>query len=262
MCTLSVIPHEGQLIVTMNRDEARDRPQSSDMRVGKDAAYPYDIVKGGTWFGFNRHGLVLALLNNYDGYKLPQQSSAQSRGRFIPELLPASNIDEALEKFAGLHSKNDKPFNLVLISKDRLVHIQWDGKQLVSKNHDAKKPFFLTSTSQYAAEAVPLRQKLFSEFVQSHPVKDASTVLRDLHLRSVPGQENISILMQRETRHTKSITQAVLSSTGVAATYYTDEQIYAKPGKSPGKTPAAKAHFEFKKPPAASLKKRTAHGPH
>jgi len=264
VCTLSIIPNDGQLIVTMNRDESRDRPQSDDMRVTGDAAYPYDAEKGGTWFGVNRHGLVLALLNYYDGHQLPQQSSAPSRGRFIPALLSARSIDEALEKFAGLLRKDDKPFNLVLTSKDRMMHVQWNGKQLSRKDLDAKAPFFLTSTSQYAAEAFPLRQKLFNDFLQSHPVKDAAVVLRDLHLKSLPGQENISIFMQREKRHTKSITQAALSSAGVAVTYYTEGQLpaMAKQGADLGNIPALKARFEFQKPPAASLKNKNAHRPH
>jgi uncharacterized protein with NRDE domain len=259
MCTLSIIPHQGQLIVTMNRDERRDRPQSNDMRVTKDVAYPYDIQRGGTWFGINRHGLVVALLNHYEG---PHHSPAPSRGRFIPELLSARNIDEAMEKFAELHSKDDNPFNLVLTSGDRIVHARWDGTRLDIKSHDVKTPFFLTTSSEYTATALALRQKLFNEFLQNRPAndRDATAIVRDLHLRSVAGQENISIFMQREKRHTKSITQAVLSSAGVTATYYPEGQLSSiaahRQSLDFNKIPVSKAQFKFQKRPAASLRKR------
>jgi len=263
MCTLSIIPNDGQLIVTMNRDERRDRPESGEMHVTRDAAYPSDAGTGGTWFGFNRHGLILAVLNRYD---VPQRDSTLSRGRFIPALLSASNIEEAMEKFTALHSKGDNPFELVLMSKGRILHVQWDGQRVERKNHDAKIPFFLTSSSEYTATAIPLRQKLFNEFLQSHPVngRDATAILRDLHLSGAAGQENLSIFMQRESKHTKSITQAVLSSDGVAATYYPERQLatMAAQGIGLSKIPALKTHFRFQKPPGTSLKKGPRIGPH
>lgn len=224
MCTLSIIPYDGQLIVTMNRDEHRSRGEARDMRVNHDFAYPCDVRTSGTWFGVNRHGLIMALLNRYD---MPHGTTALSRGRIIPALLSADNIGAAMAIFENTRSTNDNPFDLVLVSHEQALHIRWDGQTQSTENLSTDHPLFFTSSSENAQSVLPFRQSLFQGFIHEKWPGDKipETILDSLHLKVIPDAPSSSIFMQRESTHTKSVIQAVLSQTDMAVSYWTEEEI-------------------------------------
>ena len=78
MCTLTVYSGKKRCVVTMNRDELRTRKEAgvlhsksiNDIRF----FHPVDLVSGGTWFGVNNQGVILALLNRYQA---PQTKEAK-----------------------------------------------------------------------------------------------------------------------------------------------------------------------------------------
>ena len=53
----------------MNRDELRTRQETNEiLNQSSDLTnyyHPVDLLSGGTWFGYNNKGLVMALLNRY-----------------------------------------------------------------------------------------------------------------------------------------------------------------------------------------------------
>lgn len=68
MCTVTVHRSANRLLVTMNRDEARDRaPEVPPAIHHNDVNWlaPSDSARGGTWIGVNDRGVVACLLNGY-----------------------------------------------------------------------------------------------------------------------------------------------------------------------------------------------------
>lgn len=232
--------------MTMNRDERRSRTEAADMCVNQDFAYPCDAKTGGTWFGGNRHGLIMALLNRYD---MPHGTTALSRGRIIPALLSADTIESALDIFENTRSADDNPFDLVLVSYEQALHVRWDGQTLSTVKLPTDHPLFFTSSSENAESVLPFRQSLFQSFVLETWPSEATpdTVLDFLHLKSTPDAPSSSILMRREFTHTKSVIQAVLSQTDMAVSYWAEPEI-AKITASKMRSNEAKAQqaiFEF-----------------
>lgn len=224
MCTLSIIPFRGRIIVTMNRDEQRGRPESQDMHAGPDFAYPCDAQTGGTWFGINRHGVIMALLNRYD---IPYKPTHLSRGRFIPKLIAIQDVDAAVHAFEQLHAQEDNPFDLILISRQQTAQLSWDGASCSKTALSTDKPLFFTSSSEKQKEVLAFRQSLFGHFIrETWPDKTTPAAILDLlHLKDLPDKSSAAILMRRDVTHTKSVVQAVLSDAGLAAFYWTEDQI-------------------------------------
>ncbi|MDT8341890.1 MAG: NRDE family protein [Longimicrobiales bacterium] len=247
MCTLTVLPRGDEWIVTMNRDERRDRGEDGDLHRDGAAAYPRDAVTGGTWFGVNRCGLVLALLNRYDQ---PPEPTAPSRGRLIPEALAARTPDEVRAVLARLQSERENPFDLVIVSREGIERLTWTGRVSRRRSHPPSRPWFFTSSSERADEVGAYRERLFRAFVDTLPQHDRPSergllearILEHFHLGTVPGHERASILMERETTHTKSVAQAVLAPDGVRLSYWPEEEI---------------ARHRHARVPAAALRPRT-----
>ena len=72
------------LIAAANRDEAYDRPSAPPAEIEPGIVAGKDLRSGGTWLGFNRHGLFVALTNR----KTPgPPAGAPSRGLLALEAL-------------------------------------------------------------------------------------------------------------------------------------------------------------------------------
>jgi hypothetical protein len=211
----------------MNRDERYDRVESKNMCVTKNFAHPCDAKKGGTCFGINRHGIIMALLNRYDIY---YKKTNLSRGRFIPELLSFQTITDVIDAFHEMHMPHDNPFEIFLISKSKAVCIRWDGELRTTKEFSLAKPLLFTSSSANPKAVSQFRKKLFKEFIQNTGANEITSdvILHNLHMRYMPNMLSSAILMRRNTTHTKSITQAVLSDYEISISYWPEEVIADK----------------------------------
>lgn len=244
MCTLSIIPYNGNLIVTMNRDERRDRSEAQGLRIETDFSYPCDAETGGTWFGINRHGMIMALLNRYDA---PYKPKSLSRGRFIPELLQSHDIEAALSIFEKRQVEQDNPFDLFLISSKQSVHIRWNGVSQSKNRLFLDEPLIFTSSSENQEAVLPFRQVLFSGFIrETWPDKTTpDKIFHHLHLKAMPDNTSSAIFMRRALTHTKSIVQAVLSDSNITATYWTEEQIRKIAYEVAGDADMRPSHAQF-----------------
>lgn len=211
MCTVTVASINGHTVVTMNRDELIEReegaPKQHDLSDDVHGWYPVDAVSGGSWFGVNNYGLVLALLNRY------QENNPQayvSRGKIIPQLLVHKNAQSCLKALDSTSLQHFMPFTLLLIQGNRLVRAVWNGSQMSQYVGTFFKPFMITSSSIDVDAITVWRNQVFNKFLNTTPSLSARLMM-GFHLSS--SQENVSysVNMQREGRHTKSITQVVLS---------------------------------------------------
>jgi len=120
MCTLSAFQQDGDIIITMNRDEIRTRAEAKYLTQNNSekitTIYPVDTQAGGSWFGFNEKGLVLALLNRYQNDAL---DNAMSRGEIIPKMLKTGSIDQGLKYLEMMEVRQYSPFDLMLFSQDK-----------------------------------------------------------------------------------------------------------------------------------------------
>jgi uncharacterized protein with NRDE domain len=84
MCVLALLLEPGRLLVAANRDEAFDRPSAPPAEVEPGIVAGRDLRAGGTWLGYNRHGLFVAVTNRKDPAPTPD---AASRGLLVREAL-------------------------------------------------------------------------------------------------------------------------------------------------------------------------------
>jgi uncharacterized protein with NRDE domain len=221
MCTLSIISQEQSIIITMNRDEQRDRHEDGALHSANGQCFPIDAKSGGTWIGTNEHGLTLALLNRYQGEHVAGE--AQSRGELIPSFLPCSTVNAVEEKLRMLTLNHFNPFDCIGVDESGITHAIWDGRALNFERHRVDKPFFITSSSERTTEIIAHRKSLFSEFVADESeAMTAEHIVHNLHLKRGHDNDESSILMHREHTHTKSITQIVMAQKNVELRYWTE----------------------------------------
>jgi uncharacterized protein with NRDE domain len=238
-----------KLIVTMNRDEAIDRLEGEPVTLYDDSGaldywHPTDAPTGGTWFGVNGEGMVMALLNRYQDINLNQNIPLQSqnlrsdhsfekhlkndkylsRGLIIPALLPCKSIEEVLRKCTTFDWSRYAPFDLFIFYRDGHHQLKWSNNVLSMMNDRSKAPFFYTSSSVDFEDAKLYRESVFKQFVEnSLPNKNFESAANDavslLHESYCNRNRSLSINMRRPGRHTKSISQVRVND-GLAMHYW------------------------------------------
>jgi uncharacterized protein with NRDE domain len=129
MCTLVVaakIVPGWPLVVVANRDEQLDRAASPPRRWGAFVA-PRDEVAGGTWLGWNDHGVFVGITNRYLG---PRDASRTSRGAIVVEALAGTSARDVHERMAGLDSRAYNGFHLVYADRRDVLATVSDGAVL------------------------------------------------------------------------------------------------------------------------------------
>ncbi|MDO6763228.1 NRDE family protein [Agarivorans sp. 1_MG-2023] len=224
MCTLSVLRLNERTLVTMNRDEARSRHEAGLKQQASaltESIYPVDGQAGGTWFGINNHGVVLALLNRYQD---PQHSPAPTRGQIIPQALLLGAPSKVSEHLAEQCYQGYNPFDLVLVANNTSEHFTWNG-QLLSRTHIKQAAFQLSSSALNTEQVLAIRKQRFEQWLHSTQTRSAGAVLQDIHLQQCRDNRDHSVLMDREDAHSKSICQVVLSPHTSELNYYPEASL-------------------------------------
>ena len=212
-------------MVTMNRDELRTRKESGLLysRSHNDTRlfYPVDVLSGGTWFGANNRGVILALLNRYHA---PETPGAKSRGDIIPSALEKGGLEGVSKFLHELKFSAYNPFDLFLVGKKHIEHFSWDGEHYLASQKSFKHWFMFTSSSLKTEEVIAYRKSLFNAWTSEMGKKltDASELLRGYHMIQFEGMEKHSVLMEREKSHTKSIMQADVEGKKLSLKYLPD----------------------------------------
>lgn len=137
MCTLVFAwqVFEDPLVVAANRDEQLDR-ESNPPAVhdwGVDVVAPTDAEAGGTWIGYNEHGVFVAITNRWVDADL---AGERSRGRLVRDALGEASAEDAARLVEqAVRDDEYHGFNLVVADADAALYFEWDG-QLAVRNLD------------------------------------------------------------------------------------------------------------------------------
>jgi hypothetical protein len=117
---------DSPIVVAANRDEALGRPSESPGRylTGPAAIAPRDTTAGGTWIGYNDHGLFVGITNRW-----VDREGDRSRGQLVRDCLGRSSTTEAVDHVTHATATEEYAgFNLVVADANRAVLLEWDGQ--------------------------------------------------------------------------------------------------------------------------------------
>lgn len=220
MCTLTIIPQQQGLLLTMNRDERRTRHEAGLHDAGL-LCYPVDGEAKGTWVGVNQYGVAMALLNRYQE---PTREGAISRGHIIVDSLQQGQYDDVLAYMQQLDHSRYNPFDCVVAAVNGINHFTWTGSEFHHRVLPADQPLMLSSSSVKLEETLGHRRKLFNNWLDS---RDPHKNIGQFHLYQKAGEESQSVMMSRELTHTKSFTQIHIDDLTCQLRYYDQQAIHA-----------------------------------
>ena len=132
MCTLTlawqVFP-DAPVVVAANRDELFGRPSEPPAVVDEEprVVAPLDAEAGGTWIGYNEHGLLVAITNRWTDADL---AGERSRGLLVRDALRRESADDAARFVEReVDEREYDGFNLVLADDAAAAGLfEWDGR--------------------------------------------------------------------------------------------------------------------------------------
>jgi uncharacterized protein with NRDE domain len=138
MCTLTLgwrVFEDAPVAVAANRDERLGRPAEPPAVVDADPAFlaPRDAEAGGTWIGYNEHGVFAAITNRW--VDVPG-GGERSRGLLVRDVLGAASTHEARATVDdAVASATYDGFNLVVAERGgpstpgdpTALYFEWDG---------------------------------------------------------------------------------------------------------------------------------------
>lgn len=226
MCTVTVHRSSDRLLVTMNRDEARDRAPELPPAIHHnevDWLAPSDSARGGTWIGVNDRGVVACLLNGYvegDSFLREKNTENRSRGAIIPWLMALGGAHDIRDAaMTNFDAHRFMSFSLIVTDSQSLDAYHWKGGgELLSSSQQDHWSFF-SSSSWKTEEVIAWRRRAFDDWRANGCVTVGA--LPSVHVLHPDGKREWSPLMDRERTCTRSITQIeVTPSHGEAVMRY------------------------------------------
>ncbi|MFB6217953.1 MAG: NRDE family protein [Halobacteriaceae archaeon] len=129
MCTfvLAWRVFDDAVVVAANRDECTDRASEPPGVFARDprVVAPRDAEAGGTWLGYNEHGVLAAVTNRWTDTDL---AGERSRGLLVGDALARASASEAAAAVeASVADREYAGFNLVAADADDACLLEWDG---------------------------------------------------------------------------------------------------------------------------------------
>jgi uncharacterized protein with NRDE domain len=130
VCTLVLawqVFADAPVVVAANRDELLDRP--SEPPAVRDweppAVAPLDAEAGGTWIGYNEHGVLVAITNRWTDGEL---RGDRSRGLLVRDALGHASAEDAVRFVEReLDARSYEGFNLVVADETAAILVEFDG---------------------------------------------------------------------------------------------------------------------------------------
>ena len=131
MCTLTLAWQafdDVPVAVAANRDEALERPSTPPAVYAEEplVVAPRDTEAGGTWIGYNEHGVFAGITNRWTDAEL---AGDRSRGLLVGDVLEAESATEAARLIDATTDEYEYDgFNLVVADAERAFCDTWDGQ--------------------------------------------------------------------------------------------------------------------------------------
>ncbi|WP_459884334.1 NRDE family protein [Halostagnicola bangensis] len=131
MCTLTLawqVFDDAPVAVAANRDEALERPSTLPNIYHEEplVVAPRDTEAGGTWIGYNEHGVFAGITNRWTDADL---AGDRSRGLLVGDVLEAESAVEAARTIETVTDKHEySGFNLTVADAERAYCYTWDGE--------------------------------------------------------------------------------------------------------------------------------------
>jgi Transport and Golgi organisation 2 len=224
MCTLTIWRGNDHFTVTMNRDDAQSRQESSpEVQHGAkgDFISPHDVQAGGSWIAANDRGLIACLLNRYDA--APQGRT--SRGDIVLRAMDLPNAQAAaltLSPAPGDYS----PFTCLLLDRDHSVRVDWNGAHITRETLTLKPLEMLTSSSWHEHEVRARRSGVIASLkARANQLGDT---IDAFHCHTEVDGDVWTPMMQRPASHTKSITRVRASLATIEMSYWRRDSVVAR----------------------------------
>ncbi|WP_265111571.1 NRDE family protein [Halosolutus halophilus] len=162
MCTLTLawqVFDEAPVTVAANRDEALDRESIPPGVYSEDplAIAPRDAEAGGTWIGYNEHGVFAGVTNRWNDADL---AGDRSRGLLVADVLAADSAAEAAAVVEETTAEYEyEGFYLVAADASDAIWFKWDG-DLVRRTFEPGVHVVVNVAVDDDAEIPPIRQDL------------------------------------------------------------------------------------------------------
>lgn len=130
MCTLTIayqVFENAPLAIAANRDEYLDRPARppATLDTNPPAIAPRDEQAGGTWIGYNDHGVFVGITNRWVDTDLTPE---RSRGLLVRDALSSLTAEDAARTVEReLDARGYDGFNLVIADATAAIVFEWDG---------------------------------------------------------------------------------------------------------------------------------------
>lgn len=134
MCTITLawqVFENAPVVLGANRDELLDRPSEPPQQRDWEAAVvaPRDAEAGGTWLGYNEHGLLVTITNRWDGREI---EGARSRGLLVRDALGYETAEAAVRFVEReLDSREYEGFHLLAADSRAALLVEFDGRRRV-----------------------------------------------------------------------------------------------------------------------------------
>lgn len=215
MCTVSVVPAKGTYIFTFNRDEKPERHTPHFIRrkklAHKEIYFSQDSKAGGSWFIADSLGNVIMLFNGAFKEHVKEPVYKKSRGVILMEMAAVADM---LSFFKNILLHGVEPFSVILFEDKNLYRLTWDGLNKHETLLLSETSYIFSSATLYNSDVQQQRRQWLKDYLKN-TAADSKTIF-DFHAGyKNDDKENGLIIARPEGCSTLSISQAVLSNTGI-----------------------------------------------
>lgn len=129
MCTIALawqVFDGSDVLLAANRDELHDRPSEPPRKRDWETAVvaPRDSEAGGTWLGYNEHGVLVAVTNRWTGDDV---TGERSRGLLVRDALGCESAEAAIRFVErDLDARTYEGFNLLAADATAALLVEYD----------------------------------------------------------------------------------------------------------------------------------------
>ena len=229
MCTFILawqVFEDAPVVAAANRDEALDRPSEGPGLREWDARVvaPRDETAGGTWLGYNEHGVLVAITNRWLDDDVPGE---RSRGLLVRDALGAPSAEDAVRYVEReLDQRTYDGFNLVVADSNAALLVEWDGSRRVGNfgpgvhvvvNVGADGSYTIPGEYQGAGEQQASNADAILTEMQPSPGENSTEWLE--RARAVVGDHDYGVCIHRDGFGTRSSSLITMHTEGVSYRY-------------------------------------------